>query len=90
MEKSHLNKVRRKFQWRIGGKRVICLDIPDNYEFMDPELIRLLETRVGPDSLTVARVPAETKVTLGDQVRISAQLARLHFFDPSTELPITG
>jgi multiple sugar transport system ATP-binding protein len=50
----------------------------------------LLETRVGPDSLTVARVPAETKVALGDQVRISAQLARLHFFDPSTELPITG
>src|SRR5205814_2613036 len=50
----------------------------------------LLETRVGPDSLTVARVPAETKVTIGDQVRISAQLARLHFFDPSTELPITG
>jgi multiple sugar transport system ATP-binding protein len=49
-----------------------------------------LETRVGPDSLTVARVPAETKVTRGDQVRISAQLARLHFFDPSSELPITG
>ncbi len=50
----------------------------------------LLETRVGADSLTVARVPAETKVALGDQVRISAHLARLHFFDPSTELPITG
>src|SRR3954463_3322290 len=50
----------------------------------------LLETRVGPDSLTVARVPAKTKVTPGDQVRISAQLARLHFFDPSSELPITG
>jgi multiple sugar transport system ATP-binding protein len=50
----------------------------------------LLETRVGPDNLTVARVPAETKVKPGDQVRISAQLARLHFFDPATELPITG
>jgi len=50
----------------------------------------LLETRVGPDSLTVARVPAETKVRPGDQVRISAQLARLHFFDPGTELPIAG
>jgi multiple sugar transport system ATP-binding protein len=50
----------------------------------------LLETRVGSDSVTVARVPAETKVKPGDQVRISAQLARLHFFDPSTELPITA
>jgi len=50
----------------------------------------LLETRVGVDSLTVARVPAEMKVAPGDQVRISAQLGRLHFFDPATELPIKG
>jgi multiple sugar transport system ATP-binding protein len=50
----------------------------------------LLETRVGPDSVTVARVPAEMKVAPGDQIRISAQLGRLHFFDPATELPITG
>jgi multiple sugar transport system ATP-binding protein len=50
----------------------------------------LLETRVGTDSLTVARVSAEMKVVPGDQVRISAQLGRLHFFDPATELPITG
>ena len=49
----------------------------------------LLETRVGADSLTVARVPAEMKVAPGDQVRISAQLGRLHFFDPATELPIS-
>ncbi|MBI5318743.1 sn-glycerol-3-phosphate ABC transporter ATP-binding protein UgpC [Bradyrhizobium sp.] len=50
----------------------------------------LLETRVGSDALTVARVPAETKVAPGDQVRLSAQLGRLHFFDPATELPIAG
>jgi len=50
----------------------------------------LLETRVGTDSLTVARVPAEMKVAPGDQVRISAQPGRLHFFDAATELPITG
>ena len=49
----------------------------------------LLETRAGTDSLTVARVPAEMKVAPGDKVRISAQLGRLHFFDPATELPIT-
>ena len=48
----------------------------------------LLETRVGGDGITVARVPAEMKVAPGDQVRISAQLGRLHFFDPATELPI--
>jgi multiple sugar transport system ATP-binding protein len=50
----------------------------------------LLETRVGSHSVTVARVPAETPIASGDQVRVSAQPGRLHFFDPKTELPITG
>jgi multiple sugar transport system ATP-binding protein len=50
----------------------------------------LLETRAGTDSLTIARVPAEMKVAPGDEVRLSAQLGRLHFFDPATELPIKG
>jgi predicted protein tyrosine phosphatase len=31
----------------LKGKRVVCLDIPDDYEFMDPVLVRLLENRVG-------------------------------------------
>jgi len=50
----------------------------------------LLETAVGTTSITVARVPAETKVARGDQVRVSAQPGRLHFFDPETELPVLG
>jgi multiple sugar transport system ATP-binding protein len=48
----------------------------------------LLETRVGNHSVTVARVAAETPIARGDQVRLSAQPGRLHFFDPETELPI--
>ena len=48
----------------------------------------LLETRVGAESVTVARVPAETAIARGDQVRLSAQPGRLHFFDPETELPV--
>jgi multiple sugar transport system ATP-binding protein len=50
----------------------------------------LLETRVGEASVTAARVPAETVIARGDQVRLSAQTGRLHFFDPETELPISG
>ena len=50
----------------------------------------LLETAVGTTSITVARVPAETKVARGDQVRLSAQPGRLHFFDPESELPVLG
>jgi multiple sugar transport system ATP-binding protein len=49
----------------------------------------LLETRVGGASVTAARVPAETVIARGDQVRLSAQPGRLHFFDPETELPIS-
>jgi len=28
-------------------KKIICLNIPDEYEFMQPELIKLLEAKVG-------------------------------------------
>jgi predicted protein tyrosine phosphatase len=46
MEKTHRNKLRSKFGAHLSGKRVICLDIPDDYEFMDPVLVRVLENRV--------------------------------------------
>jgi len=47
MEKTHRNKLNRKFRSSLNGKRVICLDIPDDYEFMDPSLVRILENRAG-------------------------------------------
>jgi multiple sugar transport system ATP-binding protein len=50
----------------------------------------LLETRVGDARVTAARVPPETAVAAGDQVRLSVQPGRLHFFDPETEHVITG
>lgn len=46
MEKSHRNKIQGRFKRVLGNKRVICLDIPDEYEFMDPGLVRLLEARM--------------------------------------------
>jgi len=48
MEKAHRNKLSKRYRSSLNGKRVICLDIPDDYEFMDPALVRLLETKVGP------------------------------------------
>lgn len=47
MEKAHQNKLRKRYRDALDGKRVIGLDIPDEYECMDPELIRLLENRAG-------------------------------------------
>ena len=46
MEKQHQRKLADKFQAHLLGKRVICLGIPDNYEFMQGELIDLLEAKV--------------------------------------------
>jgi predicted protein tyrosine phosphatase len=47
MEKTHRTKLNRKFRSSLKGKRIICLDIPDGYEFMDPILVRMLESRAG-------------------------------------------
>ena len=46
MERVHRSRLSAKFKRRLNGKRVICLDIPDDYDFMDPMLIRLLKQKV--------------------------------------------
>jgi len=46
MEKSHLNRLRRKFPEALHGKRTVTLLIPDEYEFMQPELIDELHAKV--------------------------------------------
>lgn len=48
MEKRHRAKLSKKFKRHLNGKRVVCLDIPDDYDFMQPELITLLERKAGP------------------------------------------
>ena len=47
MEKVHRTKLQQRFRASLKSKRVVCLDIPDNYRFMDPALVQLLEARVG-------------------------------------------
>lgn len=46
MEQAHRNKLSKQFRSSLKGQRVICLRIPDDYEFMDPELVRILEATV--------------------------------------------
>ena len=48
MEKSHLAKLRARFPEGLNGKRVITLHIPDEYEFMQPELLDELHARIAP------------------------------------------
>lgn len=46
MEKTHRRKLQRHLRIALGGKRVTCLGIPDDYGFMQPELVQLLKARV--------------------------------------------
>ena len=48
MEKVHRRKLTEKFRKRLKTQRVICLDIPDDYDFMDPALIEVLNKKVPP------------------------------------------
>ena len=46
MEKRQRARLQQRFRANLRSKRVICLDIPDRYAFMDPALVRLLEAKV--------------------------------------------
>jgi predicted protein tyrosine phosphatase len=46
MEKSHRNKISKKYKEQLKGKKLVVLDIPDVYECMDLELIKLLKAKV--------------------------------------------
>src|SRR5262245_43208724 len=46
MEQAHCAGLSVKYEPHVGGKRVVCLEIPDVYGFMDPDLIRLLKAKV--------------------------------------------
>lgn len=39
MEKTHRDRLNRKFRSALAGKRIAVLNIPDDYDCMDPDLI---------------------------------------------------
>ena len=46
MEKVHKTKISQKFKPLLKEKRLVVLDVPDVYEWMQPELIQLLKSKV--------------------------------------------
>ena len=46
MEKKHKERLRERFGSLLDGKIIIVLDISDDYQYMDVELIEILETSV--------------------------------------------
>lgn len=47
MEKRQIARLKKTFPKLVSGKKIICLDVPDDFEFMQPELIDLLQSRIG-------------------------------------------
>jgi predicted protein tyrosine phosphatase len=48
MEKPMRAKLAKQFRKYLGGKRVVCLEIPDKYTYMQAELVAQLEKKVKP------------------------------------------
>ncbi|HET6554659.1 MAG TPA: low molecular weight protein tyrosine phosphatase family protein [Dyella sp.] len=48
MEGAHRRRLQARHAAHLRGKRVVCLDIPDRYDFMQPELVGLLLRKAGP------------------------------------------
>ncbi|MDA3961040.1 MAG: phosphotyrosine protein phosphatase [Planctomycetota bacterium] len=48
MEDKHLRRLRADFSDELRGKRCCVLGIPDEYRFMDPELVEELRSAVDP------------------------------------------
>ena len=46
MEKQHRNKVQQRFKSASKSKRIVVLDIADEYEFMDDALIKILKEKM--------------------------------------------
>jgi predicted protein tyrosine phosphatase len=48
MERRQQESLRRRFGALLVGKRVICLGVPDTFDYMQDELVALLRAKVLP------------------------------------------
>lgn len=46
MEKKHIRRIREKYPEIVAEKKIVCLNITDDYSFMDDDLCELLEAVV--------------------------------------------
>ena len=46
MEREHRNRINRMFRAQLKGKPLVVLGIPDDYDYMQPELVSLLKARL--------------------------------------------
>jgi len=48
MEKKHRQQLQQRFPEIYHQKQIVVLDIPDEFQFMDEELIQMIENSVNP------------------------------------------
>jgi predicted protein tyrosine phosphatase len=46
MEEIHRRKLNERFKGKLQAKKIVVLDIADDYSFMDSELVRILKVKV--------------------------------------------
>ena len=45
MEATHARQIRKQFSNSLRNKRLVSLDIPDRYSYMQPELVKELQAK---------------------------------------------
>lgn len=58
MERAHRKRVTSRFGSLLRDKHLVVLNIPDDYEYMDPELVAVLEKKVAPHLARFGARPA--------------------------------
>lgn len=48
MEEKHKSRIRADFRQSVAHKRIAVLDIPDDYQLMDPELVEIIREKCAP------------------------------------------
>lgn len=48
MEKRHRDQLRERFPIAISNKNLVVLNIPDEYQYMDEELIEIINSSTAP------------------------------------------
>ncbi|WP_029064120.1 hypothetical protein [Labrenzia sp. DG1229] len=48
MEDEHTSRLKARFRQSLNSEFIYVLDIPDEYQFMDPDLVDVLEQTVTP------------------------------------------
>jgi predicted protein tyrosine phosphatase len=48
MERRLLSLLRQRFRGALEGKNLVCLDVPDDFQFQQSELVTILTERLEP------------------------------------------